>query len=70
MTLRELLSHFKNKTTWVDICTPLWSKHGELKHIEKELTEDLLDTKVTNWNYTNALTIEMIPMKVRKHKGD
>lgn len=59
MTLRELLSHFKNKTTWVDLSTPLWRKCGEIKAIERELSDEVLDMKVSNWNYTNSLNIDM-----------
>ena len=59
MTLRELLSHFKNKTTWVDLCTPLWRKCGEIKDIEKELDDSILDIKVSNWYYTNALNVDI-----------
>ena len=59
MTLKELLSHFKNKTTWVDLCAPVWRKCGEIKHIEKELPEHILNMEVSNWNYTNALNIDM-----------
>lgn len=59
MTLRELLSHFKDKTVWVDLCTPLWRKCGEVKHIENELSDQILDMEVSNWNYTNALNIDM-----------
>lgn len=59
MTLKELLSHFKNKTTWVDLCTPVWRKCGEIKHIEKALPEHILNMEVSNWNYTNSLNIDM-----------
>lgn len=59
MTLRELLSHFTNKTTWVDLCTPLWRKCGELRHIESEVSDAVLDLKVDSWIFTNFLIINM-----------
>lgn len=59
MTLAELLSHFKNETIWVDLCTPLWRKCGEIKHIKNELPKQFLDMKVSNWNYTNSLNINL-----------
>lgn len=58
MTLRELLSHFVNKTTWVDLCTPQWRKCGEIRQIQVECA-DILDMQVSNWTYTNSLNIEM-----------
>ena len=60
MTLKELLSHFKNKTIWVDLKTPLWEKCGEIKYFERELNNSILDMKVSSWNYTNSLNIEII----------
>ena len=60
MTLRELLSHFTNKTVWVDLCTPAWRNCGEVRDIEKELADSsLLDMKVSNWTFTNSLNIDM-----------
>ena len=60
MTLRELLSHFANKTVWVDLCTPLWRKCGEVRHIEAELSNSkYMDMQVSNWAYTNSLNIYM-----------
>lgn len=59
MTLRELLSHFTNKTVWVDLCTPAFRKCGEVKHIENECPDDILDMKVHTWTYTNSLNISM-----------
>lgn len=59
MTVRELLSHFTNKTTWVDLCTPLWRKCGEIKNIEKEVSDEILDMKISGWKFTNSLEINM-----------
>lgn len=59
MTLRELLSHFTNKNVWVDLCTPIWRKCGEVKHIERECSDEMLDMEVSNWTYTNSLNIDM-----------
>ena len=59
MTLKELLSHFINKTIWVDLCTPSWRKCGEIKQIEKEISADVLDMEVSNWTFSNALNIDM-----------
>ena len=60
MTLRELLSHFTNKTVWVDLCTPTWRKYGEVRDIEKELTDSSwLNMKVSSWTFTNSLNIDM-----------
>lgn len=58
MTLRELLSHF-SKITWVDLCTPLWEICGEVRHIENEVSDEILDTSVTDWKFTNSLEINM-----------
>lgn len=60
MILKELLSHFTNKTVWVDLCTPLWRKCGEVRHIEAELANSkYMDMQVSNWTYTNSLNIDM-----------
>ena len=60
MTLRELLSYFTNKTIWVDLCTPIWRKCGEVRNIETELADsEWMNMKVFNWTYTNSLNIDM-----------
>lgn len=60
MTLKELLSHFTNKIIWVDLCTPIWRKCGEVRNIETELADSIwLDMKVSNWTFTNSLNIDM-----------
>ena len=59
MTLRELLSHFTNKTIWVDLQTPLFRVCGEIKHIENQLPSHILDIKISDWTFTNSLNINM-----------
>lgn len=61
MTLRELLSHFTHKTIWVDLCTPIWRKCGEKRHIESELADSTwLDMKVFDWTFdSRVLKIDM-----------
>lgn len=59
MTLKELFSHFKEKTVWVNLSSRAWCKSGEMKAIEKELPEHILNMKVNAWNYTNALNINI-----------
>ena len=59
MTLRELLSHFTNKTIWVLLNTDLCLRQGEVREIERDTSNDILDSHVKSWNYTNSLNIEM-----------
>ena len=60
MTLRELLSHFTNKTVRVDLCTPVWRKRGEVRDIEKMLEgSPWLNMIVSSWTFTNLLNINM-----------
>lgn len=57
MTVRELLSHFKNKTIWVVLNTDLYLRQGEAREIERNTPEDILDSRVKSWTYTNSLNI-------------
>lgn len=59
MTLRELLSHFINKTTWVDLYISSKKMSGEIKNIEKDVSDKILESKVSNWTFTNSLEINI-----------
>ena len=59
MTVRELLSHFGNDRTWVDICTPLFRKTGTIQSVVRENESTLLDSKVDSWRVTLTGVLEV-----------
>lgn len=59
MTLRELLSHFTNKMTWVILNTSSYFRQGKIREIERDTSDDILDSNVKSWNYTDSLNIEI-----------
>lgn len=59
MTLRELFNHITNKTTLMDLHTPLWRHCAEVREFEKELTDKILDSEISNWTFTNKFVVDM-----------
>lgn len=59
MTLREFFKHIDNKTTLVDLCTPLWRKIETVEQFEKELSDKILDKKISNWNFTDKFLVDI-----------
>lgn len=60
MTLKELLSHFKNPKIWVCLHTSTFGTCGKVRNIERELANsEIMDMKISEWTYTNSLNIYM-----------
>ncbi len=55
MTLKELFSHFNDKTTKVDLSTSQFRVIRPINDLESTLSEDLLDAPVSNWFTDNTI---------------
>ena len=59
MILKELINHFENKITRIDICTPAFRKSGYIKNILDEKNEILLNSEVSNWKVSIECVLEV-----------
>ena len=55
MTLKELFNHFNDKTTKVDLSTPQFRTIKPINYLESTLSEDILNSQVSNWFTDNTI---------------